>query len=72
MKLDVKSLIIGLVLGIILVSALGANNNPPWKSNKEVFKNTEGYAIIIDKSTNIATRVYYAAANPPAKAVRLP
>ncbi len=72
MKLDVKSLIIGLVLGIILVSALGARNNQSWQSNKIVFKDADGYAIVINKSTNIAARVWYATASPPAKAVRLP
>ncbi len=71
MKLDVKSLIIGLVLGIILVSALGARNNPSWE-NKVVLRDADGYAIVINKSTNIAARVWYATASPPAKAVRLP
>ncbi len=73
MKIELKSLVIGLVLGISIFLMSGLRGDPDTTTIGEKFlvKDRAGHAVLIDPKTAKAVRVEYLSKNPPVDALEL-
>jgi hypothetical protein len=70
MKFDLKSAVIGLLLGIIVMLAIGAGDGSPGigfavpSGGKAILKASNGEAFIVDVSTAMAERILFKKPEP--------
>jgi len=71
MKLEIKSIIIGVLIGAILVLALGATTLQEHIAALRLIKDDKGHALIIDLQTGKAVRIKYSTVVPERDTVSL-
>ncbi len=76
MKLDMKSILLGIVVGFFLTMAIGWGESKPVVTIREaahlaLVKDTNDNALVIDMKTSKATWVTYPTVNPPKHTVKL-
>lgn len=72
MKIEFKSLAVGLLIGIVVMLAMGiVKEEKPLRGDKVVVKDNQGRAVVINLDTAKATRVSYTNVSPPNYPVEL-